>query len=73
MTFLEIAREVFADHPLATSDVELENILWEHTGFPGFFDGDPETVCRKQLQAHRDQIEADAEDMRLTGLALNGE
>lgn len=31
-----------------TDDVAM-NLLWEYTGYPGFFDGDPVTVATRQL------------------------
>lgn len=45
MNTLELIREYFPD----ASWEEADSILWEFTGWPGFFDGDPETVLREQL------------------------
>lgn len=47
---LEIVRDVFPD----VNDEEAECILWERTGWPAFWDGDPETVLRRQLQELKD-------------------
>lgn len=45
-----IAREYFPG-----ADERLINyVLWNCTGFPSFWDGDPETVLRQQLQAAKD-------------------
>ena len=54
MTFKDLVREV-ADqygHVPPLSDEECMYILWEWTGFPGFFHGDPETCCREQLHEY---------------------
>lgn len=48
---LSIAREVFGPEP---SDEDLKHLLWEHTGFPSFFDGDPRIEVRRQLIDYRD-------------------
>ena len=45
MNVLEVAREYFPD----ASDDELDHCIWTHTGFPGFWTGDPETCFREQL------------------------
>lgn len=42
---LAIVREYVPD---ATDD-QASHILWNFTGYPCFFDGDPETVLRRQL------------------------
>lgn len=46
----DIAKEYF---PQAT-DEQIDFILWEYTGFPAFWNGDPETCLRKQLQELKD-------------------
>jgi hypothetical protein len=46
-----IAREVLGVY---TWNAVIEWALWEHTGYPSFFQGDPETVLREQLRAFRD-------------------
>lgn len=57
MTWNDLVREYF---PKVT-DEEANCILWERTGFPGFWNipggGDtPEACCRKQLQEFKDSI-----------------
>jgi hypothetical protein len=47
---IEIAREYFPN----ISDTDLDCIIWGKTGFPCFFDGDPETVFRQQLAEYAD-------------------
>lgn len=44
-----IVREYFPD----ATDGEVSYILWNHTGFPCFWHGDPETCLRQQLEAYR--------------------
>jgi hypothetical protein len=53
-TYFEVIKEYF---PNVTAE-EAEHILWEHTGYPGFWaipsDGNtPEECLRKQLQELR--------------------
>lgn len=31
------------------SDDCISHVLWEHTGYPGFWDGEPEACLRRQL------------------------
>lgn len=50
---LEIAREVFGPEP---PEDHLEYVLWEHTGYPCFFDGDPRVTVRRQLEEHREAL-----------------
>jgi len=40
-----------------------EHILWEHTGFPSFYDGDPEVCIRKSTRIF---LETDLSMWRLT-------
>lgn len=54
---LSIAREILGDR----SDDELGLIIWEFTGYPGFFDGDRETQFRHQLATFLD-AENDSEE-----------
>lgn len=54
-TWLDVARSVFP----GGTDEDLDSLLWEHTGFPNFWniprDGaTPEECCRKQLEGLRD-------------------
>jgi hypothetical protein len=60
MTWRDLVREYFPD----ATDKLADWILWEKTGFPGFWnipaDGDtPEACCRKQLAALKAESEAD--------------
>jgi hypothetical protein len=50
-TAYRIGREVFGPE---VPDAVIEWALWEHTGYPSFFDGDPEEVLRAQLISFRD-------------------
>ena len=57
MSWTDLVREYFPD----ATDEQAGYILWEKTGFPGFWnipqDGDtPEACCRKQLQQFKDEI-----------------
>lgn len=52
-TIAEIAREYFPE----ASDLELEGIVWERTGFPCFFEGEPELSLRRQLAAFRSIVD----------------
>jgi len=58
MTYLEIARQELP----GLSDEELDYILWEHTGFPGFWDNaDTETIedcLRRQLRTYKKSVNA---------------
>lgn len=47
---INIVREYFP----GVSDELAGAILWEYTGWPAFWDGDPEMCMRKQLQELRD-------------------
>jgi hypothetical protein len=44
-----LVRLVAADYGLVLSDDEVSFILWEHTGFPCFWEGDPVPSCVRQL------------------------
>ena len=50
-TFRDLVRRVAAEFGESPSTTEIAHILWEHTGFPGFWDGDPETCCEAQVRA----------------------
>jgi hypothetical protein len=59
MTWTELVREYFPD----VSDKEADYILWNHTGFPSFWniphDGDtPEACCRKQLVKLKEHLDS---------------
>jgi hypothetical protein len=49
-TFLQLIKRVAKDCGHDLSDDQAGYILWNHTGFPNFFDGDPEECCTKQIQ-----------------------
>lgn len=56
-TVLEIAAEFFPDY----SAKQLDDVLWERTGFPGFFDTSngetPNEIFRRQLQEFKTALE----------------
>lgn len=58
MNGLAIAREVAEDLELDRPDDFLGWVMWNETGWPSFFDGDPETVFRKQI---RDALRMESE------------
>ena len=49
-TFIDLVKRIAADCGHTISDDEGGYILWNHTGFPDFFDGDPEECCTRQLR-----------------------
>lgn len=53
MTPAEIVREYF---PTADDDF-VEHALWGRTGFPAFWNGDPETMMRRQLRHFKRALE----------------
>lgn len=48
----DIVREYFP----GISDQKADAILWEFTGWPCFWNGDPEECMRKQLQESADEV-----------------
>jgi hypothetical protein len=50
VTFVDLVKSVAAEYGTTVTSDEATDILWEHTGFPGFIDGDPKTVVRDQLR-----------------------
>ena len=50
MNGLAIAQEEATKLEVVLDDAALDYILWEETGWPAFFEGDPEVTLRKQLQ-----------------------
>ena len=55
---LQIAREIFPEVPKGKKgDNSLGYIIWNFTGYPSFWDGDPETCFRRQLQEYHDDPE----------------
>ena len=56
---MRIAHEVFADVPNDDEGEKyLEFVIWNWTGFPCFWAGDPETKFREQLTKYRDDPKA---------------
>lgn len=51
-TVLDLAIDTAAEFGLTIIPEHADYVLWEHTGFPGFFCGDPEVALRRQLAAH---------------------
>lgn len=50
MNWIELVQETAKEFDIKLTSSEADYILWEETGFPAFFDGDPETCCREQLR-----------------------
>ncbi len=50
MNGLVIAREIAKELDCPATDEELEWLMWNQTGWPSFFDGDPEKTYREQLR-----------------------
>ena len=49
LTFKILVKDVAGDYGRTVTDDEAAFILWNHTGFPGFFQGDPLETCAKQI------------------------
>ena len=64
--------ELFPD----LTELEFEYILWNYTGFPCFFIGDPAIYLRKQLEDYKkfgaksidEQLERDWEEMKKSSI-----
>lgn len=54
-TFGGLCRSLGLMRGLNLTDAEVDWILWEETGFPSFFDGDPLTVCTHQINEALDR------------------
>ena len=50
MTWIELVRDEAKKLKRTVTDEQADYILWEHTGFPEFWQGDPETCCREQVR-----------------------
>lgn len=48
-TWNDLVRSVGHEYGLWFTDAEAIGILWEHTGYPGFFRGDPFECATRQL------------------------
>lgn len=57
VNFLNLVREYFPE----VTDEEALGILWNYTGYPEFWDGDPVKVCREEL-AHLMEVGPEAVD-----------
>lgn len=51
MTWLHMARRIASEFGLALNDRDADYLLWEETGFPEFFIGDPVATCANQLRS----------------------
>ena len=51
---VDIVREYFPDAP----DDLADHILWNRTGWPVFWAGDPETCMRQQLQEYKAKLDS---------------
>jgi len=49
-TWRDTARGVAWEFGRDISPEEADYLLWEHTGFPEFWNGDPGACCRQQLR-----------------------
>lgn len=49
-TWRDVARGVAWEFGFDLTDQDADYVLWEHTGFPEFWDGHPPEVCRRQLR-----------------------
>lgn len=53
MTGIELVNQVAAEHGVTgLSDDDAAHILWEYTGYPSAFVGEPEEYFRRQLHEH---------------------
>lgn len=50
LTWTDVVNAVAHEFGLWFTDYEANALLWEHTGFPGFFMGDPVTIASQQLR-----------------------
>lgn len=52
LTWTDVARSVAWEFGFDLPFAQADYILWEHTGFPSFWRGDPLTCCIEQLRAY---------------------
>lgn len=53
MTTIELARKIATEHGCSElSDADLDYIIWEYTGYPSFWVGDPATCFESQLRGY---------------------
>lgn len=50
-TWLDLAKDVGREFGITLDDKQADYMLWNHTGFPSFWKGDPIEECRAQLRA----------------------
>lgn len=50
-TYSDIVRQVAAEFGASPDNDEVAWILWENTGFPEFWSGDPAESCRDQVRS----------------------
>jgi hypothetical protein len=50
MNGLAIAREIADELDVEATDEYLGWLMWNETGWPAFFEGDPETAYRQQMR-----------------------
>ena len=51
-TWLDLARSVAWEFGIDLGPDEADHVLWEYTGFPAFWSGDPIECCTRQLREH---------------------
>ena len=56
-TWTDLARSVAWQHGIDLGVDEADYILWNHTGFPSFWNGDPRTCCEVQLHNYFERID----------------
>lgn len=50
-TWQDLAKEVGKEFGKTLNDKQADYLLWNHTGFPSFWNGNPIEECREQLRA----------------------
>jgi hypothetical protein len=54
VNIIQLASEVLGIAADTQVNIEYLNyVAWEHTGYPSFYHGDPETYFRKQLEEYK--------------------
>lgn len=51
-TWLDLARSVAWEYGFDISFEQADHDLWEYTGFPAFWTGDPVECCTRQLHEY---------------------
>lgn len=52
LVWTDLVREVGKEFGREVTDDEAGMVLWEYTGFPSFWDGNPVDCCTQQLREH---------------------